>query len=116
MALRLPNPNPFDDEDLMERGLAVKDNDMVFAIVLCVLVLGGICICIKVNSWIAAAKANDRELNERRADHVGWQNDDEEEAAPTPLKKSKTNNTKKKKRKKEKTVPEESAESTVEST
>ena len=76
----------------MDRQLSATDNDMVFAIILCVVILGGICVCIKLNSWITAAKLRDREINEARVDWVGGVEDeinDEEIPPPKPHKKSK---------------------------
>ncbi len=79
-----------EDEYLLQRQLTVTDNDMAYAIVLCVVILGGICICIKINSWVTAAKRTDQELNETRADHFGGEDDDEETPPPkTPKKKKK---------------------------
>lgn len=96
MALR--NFKPSEDEyHFIERQLSVQDNDMVFAIVLCVIILGGICLCIKINSWVTAAKLRDRELNDARVDWVGGKEDDDEEAL-SPSKPPKKDKAKKKKK------------------
>jgi hypothetical protein len=95
MPLRNFDRDLSEDEYLLERQLSVTDNDMAYAIVLCVVILGGICMCIKINSWVTAAKRADQELNEARADHFGGDDDDEE--AP-PLKTTKKEKKKKKKK------------------
>lgn len=90
MPLRNFDNAPSEDEYYMERRLSVKDNDMAFALVLCVIILGGICACIKINSWVTAAKMRERELNDARAEQVGGDDDEEETIPPSkPPKKKK---------------------------